>query len=322
MKDKQGGVTVCVLRKLLLPVFLSVVAWYPSQTALSQGTPWIAEPRTGSITVSSYEQTAMEFYRGTETEKGPLEATGAHLSQNTVWFHANYALSDAIAVDLQAAWARSFISGAVGPSGGRERYSGLYDTSLSVTWRFLDELVSNTPSVAARVGVTIPGVYDTGYINSIGDGGSGIEGSLILGKFWSVAGVSAELGYRQRGSTTVNPDAVGATKGEEIDIPSEVFMNFWLFVPIGSRRRLSANYRIVNATSGLDIGGVGFSPSRFPGLEEDSQLFGLQFFGPLFGSVSAHVFYGRVVGGRNTAMSSVLGGGLTVEFGGDFGGGL
>ena len=322
MKDNLGRKTACVLHRLLLPVFLGVVAWYPSQTALSQGTPWIAEPRTGSITVSSYEQTAMEFYRGTETEKGPLEATGAHLSQNTVWFHANYALNDAIAVDLQAAWAKSFVSGAVGPSGGRESYSGLYDTNLSVTWRFLDELVSNTPSIAARVGVTVPGVYDTGYINSIGDGGSGIEGSLILGKFWSLAGVSAELGYRQRGSTTVNPDAVGAIQGEEIDIPSEVFMNFWLFVPIGGRRRLSANYRIVNATSGLDIGGAGFSPSRFPGLEEDSQLFGLQFFGPLFGSVCAHVFYGRVVGGRNTAMSSVLGGGLTVELGGSFGDGL
>ena len=322
MKDNQGKKTACVLRRLLLPVFLSVVAWYPSQTALSQGTPWIAEPRTGSITITHYGQHAVEFYRGTETVKCLLEATGVQLSQNTVWFHANYALNDAIAVDLQMAWAKSFVSGAVGPSGGRESYSGLYDTNLSVTWRFLDELVSNTPSVAARVGVTIPGVYDTGYINSIGDGGSGIEGSLILGKFWSVAGVSAELGYRQRGSTTVNPDAVGAIQGEEIDIPSEVFMNFWLFVPIVGGRRLSANYRIVNATSGLDIGGAGFSPSRFPGLEEDSQLFGLQFFGPLFGSVSTHVFYGRVVGGRNTAMSSVLGGGLTVELGGSFGDGL
>ncbi len=322
MKDNQGRKTACVLRRLLVPVFLGVVAWYPSQTALSQGTPWIAEPRTGSISVSYYSQNATEFYRGTETVKGPLEATGANLAQYTVWFHVNYALGDAIAVDLQTAWAKSFVEGAVGPSGGQESYSGLFDTNLSVTWRFLDELVSNTPSVAARIGVTIPGVYDTGYINSIGDGGSGIEGSLILGKFWSVAGVSAELGYRQRGSTAVNPEAVGATQGEEIDIPSEVFMNFWLFVPIGSSRRLSANYRIVNATSGLDIGGAGFSPSRFPGLEEDSQLFGLQLFFPFIGSVSAHIFYGQVVGGRNTAMSSVLGVGFTLELGGSFGDGL
>ena len=325
MKDNQGGVTVCVLRRLLLPVFLGVVAWYPSQTALSQGTPWIAEPRTGSITVSSYGQTAIEFYRGTETEKGPLEAIGAHLSQNTVWFHANYALSDAIAVDLQMAWAESVVDGAVGPSGGQERHNGLYDTNLSVTWRFLDELVSNTPSVAARVGATIPGMYDTGYINSIGDGGSGIEGSLILGKFWSVAGVSAEIGYRHRGSTMVNADAVGAAQGEDVDIPSEIFMNFWLFVPIREWARVGASYRIVDATSGLDIGGAGFSPSRFPGLEEDSQLLGLQVLGPnLFGfdNVSVNFFSGWIVGGRNTAKSNVNGMSLTVGLGGDFGGGL
>ena len=322
MKDNQGGVTVCVLRRLLLLVFLSVVAWYPSQTALSQGTPWIAEPRTGSITLSYYNQNAAEFYRGTETVKGPLEATGANLSQNTVWFHGNYALTDAIAVDLQTAWAKSSVDGAVGPSGGQEGYSGLYDTNISVTWRFLDELVGNTPSVAARVGATIPGGYDTGYINSLGDGGSGVEGSLIVGKFWSVAGVSAEIGYRHRGSTMVNPDAVGATQGEDVDIPSEIFANFWLFVPIGNRVRAGANYRIVNATSGLDIGGAGFSPSRFPGLEEDSQILGGQLFADLFGGVSAHTFFGRVVGGRNTAKSTVIGAGLTVGFGGGFGGGL
>ena len=322
MKDNQGKKTACVLRRLFLPAFLGVVAWYPSQTALSQGTPWIAEPRTGSISVSYYNQNATEFYRGTETVKGPLEATGANLAQNTVWFHVNYALNDAIAVDLQTAWAKSFVEGAVGPSGGQESYSGLFDTNLSVTWRFLDELVGNTPSVAARVGVTIPGGYDTGYINSLGDGGSGFEGSLILGKFWNVAGASAEIGYRHRGSTTVNPDAVGAAQGEDVDVPSEVFMNLWLFVPIGNRVRAGANYRIVNATSGLDIGGEGFSPSRFPGLEEDSQIFGGQLFADLFGSVSAHAFFGRVVGGRNTAKSSVIGAGLTMGFGGGFGGGL
>ncbi len=322
MKSNQGEEIVCVLRRLLLPVFLGVVAWCPLQTALSQGTPWIAEPRTGSVSVSYYNQNATEFYRGTESVKGPLEATGANLAQNTVWFHVNYALNDAIAVDLQTAWAKSFVEGAVGPSGGQESYSGLYDTNLSVTWRFLDELVSNAPSVAARIGVTIPGGYDTGYINSLGDGGGGFEGSLILGKFWNVAGASAEIGYRHRGTTEVNPDAVGADQGEDVDVPSEMFVNLWLFVPIGNRLRVGANYRIVNATSGLDIGGEGFSPSRFPGLEEDSQFFGGQLFADLFGSVSAHTFYGRVVGGRNTAKSGVIGAGLTVGFGGGFGGGL
>lgn len=320
MKDNNRGVTYS-FRRWLFPVFLGVAAWQ-AQTVLAQGTPWIAEPRTGSVSVSYYNQNAKEFFRGTETVKGPLEATGANLAQNTVWIHANYALHDAIAVDLQTAWASSFVKGAVGPSGGQESYSGLYDTNISVTWRFLDELVGNTPSVAVRLGVIIAGGYDTGYINSLGDGGSGFEGSLIIGKFWDVGGVSAEVGYRNRGSTTVNSDAVGATKDDKVDIPSDMFVNLWAFVPLGNRLRVGANYRIVNATSGIDIGGAGFSPSRFPGLEEDNQILGGQLFADLFGSVSAHMFYGQVVGGRNTAKSSIIGAGLTVGFGGGFGGGF
>ena len=196
----RSGVMYC-LRRSALPILLGVAAWYPADAVLAQGTPWIAEPRTGSVSVSYYNQNAEEFFRGTESVKGPLEATGANLAQNTVWIHANYALNDAMAVDLQTAWAKSFVEGAVGPSGGEESYSGLYDTNIAVTWRFVDELVSNAPSAAVRLGVILAGGYDTGYINSLGDGGSGFEGSLIVGKFWDVGGVSAEVGYRNRGST-------------------------------------------------------------------------------------------------------------------------
>ncbi len=322
MKDNLCTRIGEVLRQIILPALLSIAVWSPSQMTFAQGTPWIAEPRTGSISVSYYNQNAKEFYRGTETVKGPLEATGANLGQSTVWVHVNYAINDAIAVDLQTAWARSVVDGAVGPSGGEENYSGLFDTNLSVTWRFVDELVSNAPSIAARVGVTVPGGYDTGYINSLGDGASGIEGSLIVGKFWSFVGASAEIGYRHRGSTSINSNAVGAGQGGDIDVPSEIFMNIWAFVPVGNRLRIGGNYRLVNATSGIDIGGNGFSPSRFPALEEDSQILGGQLFADLFGSTSAHVFFGSIVGGRNTAKSTVLGIGLSIGLGGGFGGGI
>lgn len=323
MKDNIIGRTAYVLHGLTLPALLSMILLGPSKTALSQGTPWIAEPRTGSVSVSYYNQNAEEFYRGTKTVKGPLEATGASLGQSTVWIHINYALNDAVAVDLQTAWAKSKVDGAVGPSGGEESYSGLFDTNLSATWRFVDELVSSSaPSIAARIGVTLPGGYDTGYINSLGDGASGFEGSLIVGKFWNLLGVSGELGYRHRGSTSVNSNAMGAGQGGDIDVPSEIFVNVWAFVPIGNRVRVGGNYRIANATSGIDIGGDGFSPSRFPSLEEDSQILGVQLFADLFGSVSAHAFFGNIIGGRNTAKSTVFGIGLSLGLGGGFGGGL
>ncbi len=311
-------------RRPLLAVLASssLLACLGQQPALAQGTAWIAEPGTGSFSFSYVSQNAFEFYRETTTTKGPLEATGANLAQNTVWIGFNYALHDAVAVDVQTAWARSFVEGAVGPAGGQESYSGLFDTNVALTWRIVDELVSDAPSVALRVGAIIAGGYDTGYINSLGDGGNGIETSLVVGKFWDALGLSAEVGYRNRGSTEVNPDAVGAATGGTVDIPADTFVNMFLFLPLGSRVTLGADYRIVNALSGIDIGGEGFSPSRFPGLQEDARILGGRLLADATGSVGISAFFGQVVGGRNTAKSRIFGLGLSVGFGGSFGEGF
>ena len=70
----------------------------------------------------------------------------------------------------------------------RESYSGLADVNLGVTWRFLDEALSDyalMPSVALRAGGIIAGDYQTGYINSLGDGGDGFEVSALAGKFFA-----------------------------------------------------------------------------------------------------------------------------------------
>ncbi len=309
---------VAVLASSILMTCLAV------RPALAQGSAWIGEPGTGTFSFSYVNQNAHEFYRETTTTKGPLEATGANLAQNTMWIGFNYALHDAVAVDVQTAWAKSFVEGAVGPAGGQESYSGLFDTNVALTWRVVDELISDAPSVAVRVGAIIAGGYDTGYINSLGDGGNGIETSLVVGKFWDALGLSAEVGYRNRASTEVNPDAVGGAgaAGETVDIPADMFVNMFLFVPLGSRVTLGADYRIVNGLSGIDIGGEGFSPSRFPGLQEDAQMVGGRLLADLTGTVGLSAFFGQVVGGRNTAKSRIFGLGLSVGFGGSFGEGF
>ena len=297
-----------------------VLACLSAQPALAQGTPWIAEPRTGSINISYVNQNALEFFRQTTKTQGPLEATDANLGQNTVWFGVNYAINDAVALDVQSAWARSFVAGAAGPAGGQESYSGLFDSNVAVTWRIVDELVSDAPSIAVRVGAIIAGGYDTGYINSVGDGGNGVETSLILGKFWDAAGVSAEIGYRNRTSTEVNPMALGGgmAAGERVDIPEDMFFNLGLFIPAGSRVTIGVDYRMVNALSGIDIGGEGFSPSRFPGLEEDGHIVGGRLIANVTEDISVNGFFGQVVAGRNTANSRIFGVGLSVGFGGSF----
>ena len=309
-----------VRRRAAVLACSGLLACLSAQPALAQGTPWIAEPGTGSINISYVNQNALEFFRQTTKVKGPLEATGANLAQNTVWIGVNYALHDALALDVQTAWAQSFVAGAVGPAGGSESYSGLFDSNVALTWRIVDELISDAPSIAVRVGAIVAGGYDTGYINSLGDGGNGVEASLLVGKFWDAVGVSAELGYRNRTSTEVNPLAVGAgmAAGETVDIPEDVFFNLGFFVPAGSRVTIGVDYRMVNALSGIDIGGEGFSPSRFPGLEEDGHIVGGRVIANVTEYVSVNGFFGQVVAGRNTANSRIFGVGLSYGFGGSF----
>ena len=288
------------------------------QPAFAQGSPWIAEPGTGSFSISYVNQNASEFFRQTTKVKGPLEATGANLAQNTMWLGINYAASDSVALDIQSAWARSFVAGGVGPSGGQESHSGLYDSNIALTWRVVDELISNAPSVAIRVALIAAGSYDTGFINSIGDGGNGFETSLIIGKFGSRAGFSGEIGFRNRTSTLVNEEAVGGLLRGTVDIPADMFLNLGLFIPAGDAVTLGLDYRMVNALSGIDIGGPGFSPSRFPGLQEDGHVVGGRLIANVTDTVSLNAFFGQVVAGRNTAASRLLGFGLSFGFGGSF----
>ncbi len=222
-------------------VAAAAIASLAGRPAFAQGTPWIAEPGTGTISFTYANQSAKEFWRpvdGTVTKvTGPLGPTGASLAQNTMWFGANYAVNDFVALDIQSAFASSMVTGGVGPSGGQESYSGLFDSNVALTFRLVDELISDAPSVAVRVGGILAGAYDTGYINSLGDGGHGVETSLIVGKFGNAAGFSAELGFRVRGSTDVNTRAVGGAMAtdETVDVPNDMFVNLGLFIPARPR---------------------------------------------------------------------------------------
>ena len=299
---------------------LSGLAAHP---ASAQGSPWIAEPGTGSVNLTYANQNATEYYSQATKTTGALGrvGSGGRLSQNTLWFGLNYAVTDAVAFDVQSAWAASSLPGAADapvPSGGEEGYSGLFDSNVAVTWRIVDELVTNSPSVALRVGAIVAGAYDTGYINSLGDGGQGIETSLIIGKFGSAVGFSGEIGYRARTSTDVNTNAVGAVAGEQVDIPNDMFVNLGFFIPAGDVVTIGVDYRMINALSGLELGGEGFSPSRFPGVNEDIHMVGGRLIANVTDLVSVNGFFGQVVRGRNTAASRVIGAGLSFGFGGSF----
>ncbi len=266
-------------------------------SGFAQGSPWIAEPRSGSVTITYGHQAATEFWRA--DNKGPTPGNGAELSQTTGWLDFNYALTDAVAVDVRSGFGRSHIPGPVGPT-PQESFSGLVDTNVALTWRVVDELVTNgAPSVAIRAGVIAAGGYETGHINSLGDGGNGAEASVIVGRFADRLGVSGEVGYRVRSA----------------NIPTDTFVNLAAFLALTDRISVAADYRMVNGDdSGLDIGGPGFALDRFPELQEDAQLVGGRVLATLNDAFSLSGFYGQVIGGRNTAASSVIGVGVTYSF--------
>lgn len=277
-------------------VSASAVALWPAMCAFADGSAWLNEPGSGYASVSVVSQVADEYYRGKVKRPTPR---GADLGQNTVWLTANYSFGDSWAVDAQVGWARSeFVVGPMIPT-PMENFSGIVDSSIGLTWRINDELASDFPSVALRAGAIIAGNYDTGYINSLGDGGNGYEFSIIVGKFINNrVGLSAEFGYRSR----------------EANIPDETFTNLtgvWL---LGDKLSLGLDYRQVDARSGLDIGGEGFDPTRFPEVEEDSEIIGGRLYYNASESLGFAIFHATVVGGRNAPASAVYGATISYSF--------
>ncbi|MYN64740.1 MAG: hypothetical protein F4X11_06890 [Acidobacteria bacterium] len=274
-----------------VPVCLAVLASLSAAPASAQGSAWIAEPETGSVNFSFVRQFTDKYFRSENSL--PVDRTlPAALSQNTFWFGFNYAFTDAVAIDVQTGAAKSLFPGPpAGTPTTSESFSGLVDTNVALTWRVVDELVSDAPSVAFRVAAIAAGGYETGHINALGDGGNGFEGSIIVGKFAERVGASAEVGYRYRTD----------------DIPADMFFNGSLLVPAGSRVIVGADYRMVNAMSGLDIGVPPFSPPRFPEVQEDIHLVGGRLIINATDVVSVSGIFGKVVKGRNTASSNVFG---------------
>ena len=276
-----------------------------SPLAVAQGTPWLPVPGTGNISVSYVHQSANEFWhcvpgcpKGGAT-KTPTPGGGKDLRLSTLWLNASYGVSDSVALDAQLGWAKSDYAGQGPKKMGADSLSGIADFNVGLRWRIVDELISDWPSITLRVGAILAGNYDVGYINSLGDGGDGLEASVIVGKFVSErVGVSGELGYRNRNN----------------DIPTEMFLNLSGLMTINEALTLGLEYRRVNANDSINIGGPGFSPPRFPEVEEDISVLAGRAFWQLNDSINLSMFYGKTLDGRNTAAVDTFGVTLSHSF--------
>lgn len=245
--------------------------------------PWVLEPGSKQVYMANIYETFDRFYRGGEDGQLPDD-----IDQSTVTVGLNYGMSDSLMLDIQTGYTQTQFTPA-----SRGDFEGRDDSKIGITWRFIDEFISGpkTPTAALRVGYIWKGDYESsspGNPHSPGDGASGFEGSVLLGKsFDSGWALSGELGLRDRES-----------------VPSEYFYN----VSINkSFRKFSTSlaYLEDHAFSGKDIGDPGVTPSDFEKLEEIKRIvdFGMNY--RLFGSMNIGLNYATVVGGRNTGKSDI-----------------
>jgi hypothetical protein len=248
--------------------------------------PWT--PVAGSVEaeLAVSKQKAERFYAGKALVGIP---TGAELEQDAITLSLSYGISERVAVDLEIGYAKSKFPVVPGlaPRGGTD---GLSDVVLGLRLKALDEVDGAPITATFGVAAIIDGGYPTGALSAIGDGGSGGQFTLALGKQLGPVSLSTDLGYR--------------TKGNKV--PDELFGSVQASLAVSNGISLYGGLSFVNSKGNLNIGGPGFSPARFPEVEEDYKLWTIGASAAIGGSASVNLTYGQKFDGRNTARSNVI----------------
>ncbi|MGR8929622.1 MAG: transporter [Gammaproteobacteria bacterium] len=213
------------------------------------------------------------------------------LSQHTFTAYLEYGLLDSLALDARLGYAFSDL--ATDPMlSPKASLDGMTDTNLGIRWRALDETIGDPMTVTFRVAGVIEGSYRAGALNAIGDGASGGEFSMLVGRiFDNGLSVYNEVGYRTRNRP----------------VPDEFFASIGGRYGFASGFSAGVSYQIAESLGGIDIGSPGFTPSRFPAVNEDYQIVGFDLSYQLAPRTFVSVNYGKTVDGRNTGDQDIVG---------------
>lgn len=269
---------------------------------------WLPAPGEFVATPAFSYSTFDEFWVG-DTLVNPLKANGESLDQLNAFVTLEYGIMDRLAADATIGYTT------VGSTAtfGNDDDDGLADVLLGLRYRLVDE-TDTLPVIGVRLGGTIAGTYEENTPFAPGDGANAIEGSLQLGKAFGDSGFGAygDIGYRFRDN----------------DVPDEFFASAGLykqFVGVFAdwdAITLSAGYRHIESTSGLDIMGPGFDPgagpaSGFPALKEINQLFEGAVGYTDTGGRNYEFFMAMSIDGRNTGDKMIFGFAVGLPFGGE-----
>jgi hypothetical protein len=256
-------------------------------------TPWLPTPGATDLTVSYTNQKADKLKAGTTTADLPVT-----LKQDTLGLVLNHGLTDSLAIDAAIGYAKSkFIQvPGLAPDGG---LSGATDSRLGLRFRLLDDQASDPVTLTFGAAAILKGNYKTGALPAIGDGANALEVSVAIGKaITSNVSVYGVVGYRDR----------------KAPVPNETFFKVGVNANFTPQLFAGLDYQKVDARGGLDIGGPGFSPPRFPEVQEDYSLTSATLGYRFNKSLSAAFQYGDKQGQRNTAVGKVYGISLNTSF--------
>jgi hypothetical protein len=246
----------------------------------------------GEAEISWTRQSADSFNPGDARAPLPVD-----LNQTTIALDASYGITDKLAVDLRVGYGKSefTVDPMLAPQGGLD---GLTDIMIGARYKVIDEVDGGPFTATLGVAAIIDGGYRTGAITALGDGGSGGQVALAFGKQFGPVSYSSSIGYRTRGN----------------NVPDEIFGGGRLSLSFADRFSIFGGLSFTDSTSGIDIGGPGFSPARFPEVEEDYKLWNVGGSLSFTDNLSLNATYGQKFDGKNTARSNFIRVGLGLSF--------
>ncbi len=253
-----------------------------STAAYAEGSPWLLEDGVTNFGISLISGSSRDFFIGeTSTD------LGGDLEGTFVWLNASHGYDDIWAFDFRTGYARSQFED--NPDEQRD----ISDTSLGVSYQFLNEFEQDNglPTVSGRLGYTIGGDYETDLIDAIGDGASGFDVSLLVGKNLAPAfSVSGDLTYRQRDSNVADGVKFLLSANYAAPLPG---LSFQL------------GYGLVRTDSDIDIGGPGFGVEQFSQTDRDSDWLITSVNYAFLSGFGVNFSLSTVLDGRNVADTNI-----------------
>lgn len=227
--------------------FLVLLLMGYSSLAYSEGSPWLPGDGTTKLGLSFTSGATEDFFIGeTSTD------LGGELSGTFIWLDASYGYDDIWAFDVRTGYAEGEFES------NPEVESDITDTSFGVSYQFLNEFEADNglPTISGRIGYTFGGDYDPNRVDAIGDGASGFDISLLVGKSVTPSiAAFADLTYRQRDSDV--SDAI------------KLLLSGYYTSPIPGLG-FQVSYALVRSDSDLDFGDPDVGIERFSETNRDT----------------------------------------------------